>query len=165
LYNAVPRIALLLVLILIIVQHHFPTRATGLRVKIATDTCGCDERLYRTILLHMFPSGEWLINSEPVKLNELATKCSAIYSTRNERVLYLSGDENVPFQRIVEAIDIVQQSKFPALHIPVAEPPELRGGKRDNLDIEIRLITPGAISTPCRDDCYNWGKQGLLQFP
>ena len=33
------------------------------------------------------------------------------------------------------------------------------------VDIDIRLVTPGAVEMTCPKDCYNWGKHGLLVSP
>ena len=98
-------------------------------------------------------------------MKTLAHHLSDIYSTRAERVLYLKADDDVPFQRVVETIETIQYSKIKVYPETVPLPKELRNEITENLDIDIRLVTPGAVEMTCPKDCYNWGKHGLLVSP
>jgi hypothetical protein len=74
-----------------------------------------------------------------------------IYSARRH-VVYLSADDSVPFQKVVEVIDAVQAATQP--HKTLGPVPEGLGKIRpDNLDLEIRLVTPGSANKPCHNDC------------
>ena len=164
LYRTVPLAVLLLVLILLVVFHGLPTASKGLRVRMAQNTCECSP-IERTIVLQISNNGELSLNADPVEMKTLAHHLSDIYSTRAERILYLKADDDVPFQRVVEAIETVQHSKTKVYPETVALPKELQHDMSDNLNIGIRLLTPGAVNTSCRKDCYNWGKYGFLPTP
>jgi hypothetical protein len=141
---------------------HSRKYSTGLRVRIAADTCTCD-LANRLVLIHMSDNGSLSINFEPVRSDSLATRLSDIYSAHPERILYLSAEQDVSFQQVADLIDIVENStQMPFAAVPA--PKELRA-RPTNLHIEIRLVTPGAVNTLCHKGCYNWGKQGAHVEP
>jgi len=90
----------------------------------------------------------------------LASRLADIYGSRPERILYLSADGNLAFQEVVDLMEIVQQAKhtrpsqIQVQGIPLPE--ALQNQPGDNLNIEVRLVTPGAVTTRCRNGCYNW---------
>ena len=150
LFNAAPRAVLLLVLAILVGSHVPPRHATGFRVRIASDTCECRGA---ALLLHVSAKG-LLWGPGVLKQSALANRLSEIYGTLPEPVLYLSGDDNVPFQKVVDVIATVQQSEQTQIGlVPLPE------ALRRNLNIEIRLVTPGAVNMPCPEHCYNWGKR------
>jgi hypothetical protein len=117
------------------------------------------------MMLDVSANDELRINSEPVEKGTLARRLSEIYRTRNERVLYLSGDDNVSFQGIVDIIETGQESKRGSGLGDLPVPEALRSPVADNLGIEVRLTTRGAVNAACSEDCYNWGKHGVLNAP
>jgi len=156
LYNAVPRAVLLLVLVLLIGFHVWPKHSTGFRVRIASDKCDCGDA--RTIVLRVSANGELFRNQEPEGKGALARRLSEIYGTRNECVLYLSGDQNASYQNVIEAIEAIDAVPHmkrvpPRRDLPVPE--ALRTPGTDTSTMVIRLVTPGAVNAPCREDCYN----------
>ncbi|HYA24825.1 MAG TPA: MotA/TolQ/ExbB proton channel family protein [Terriglobales bacterium] len=64
-----------------------------------------------------------------VRWAELSTRLSAIYSSRVHRELYFLAQDEVPFQTVADAIDVVQNS---------------RAEGANSLDITVKLITPQA---------------------
>jgi len=99
------------------------------------------------------------INSEPALQTRLASRLQMIYSTRAECILYLSAEDDIPFQRVAEAVDLVQSVREESVQA-LTVPRELQGSPR-RMNIQIRLITPKAINKPCPANCFNWAKQGL----
>jgi biopolymer transport protein ExbD len=158
-YATVPLATLLLVTILYTVVHRLSRHSNGLRVQMAEDTCGCYPGWSRIVVLHLLSGGGISINSEPTMQTRLASRLQTIYSTRAERILYLSAEDDIPFQRVAEAIDLVQGVQEESLQ-GLTVPKELQGPGR-RMNIQIRLITPKAINKPCPVNCFNWAKQGL----
>jgi biopolymer transport protein ExbD len=107
--------------------------ATGLRVGLAPDLC--TSPVYdRVLVLHVTEANRVLINMEEEDWDKLAYRLSQIYSPRAERTLYLLADDTVPFQRVADAIDIVNSVPFT--------------GTSEPLDIKVKLFTHAA-STHC----------------
>jgi hypothetical protein len=149
LFRAVFRAVLLLGLALLVARHFWPRHPIGLRVRIASDTCDCS---YLLLNLHITAKGELWMRSRRLEQSELASRLANIYRFRAHHVLYLSADDSVPFQKVAEIVDTVQGSTQPYEdRLPI---PEGLGKIRPaNLDIEIRLVTPGAVGRPCNIDC------------
>jgi hypothetical protein len=95
----------------------------------------------------------------------LNRRLSGTCGTRYEGVLYLVGDENASYQNIIDAIAAVPFIKRAPLTQFFPIPEALRTPDPDIPNIEIRLVTRGAVNSPCPEDCYNWGKLGVLHFP
>lgn len=123
--------------------------STGLRAKIAQNTCDClGSRLIVFRLLH---DGTTFINFEPIGNEAVPELISRIYSTRADKTIFFLAEDNVEFGRVAQAIDLIQSARY---------------GTTDNkIDVTVRLITPQVVITPCAAQCYNWGKEGLLLTP
>lgn len=163
LYNAVPRIFLLLVLILLVTYHLWPKHSSGFRVRIAPNTCNCPDG--RIGVLRVSANGELSFNSEPLGTGALNHRLTDMYGTQYAGVVYFLGDENASYQNVIDAIAAVPYIKRtpPPQYFPIPE--ALRTPTPDMPNIEIQLVTPGAVESPCPEDCYNWGKLGLLHLP
>ena len=161
-------LALALVLIVSAVILVFAVRKSrrytaGFNVQLATNTCSCYPDSPPILVLHISSRGRLVLNSEAVPDSQLADRLREIYGTRAERVLYLFPENNTPFQRFANVIDVVQHLRAGKLsELPV--PRELQV-KPENLNIQIRLVTTGALSAPCPKDCFNWATQDLPVVP
>lgn len=140
-----------------------PRHSVGLWVKTAADTCDCPDR-GRTIVLHISNNGAISLNAEGLDEHLLSRTFSNIYSTRAEKILYLSADEDVPFQEVADIIDIARNAPFTATMPPVPIPRELQS-QPSRLGIKLMLLTPGAVSMPCEKGCSNWGRDGVPLMP
>ncbi len=162
-YATVPLATLLLVVILYTVIHERSRHSNGFRIQTASDTCSCYPDSSRIIVLHLMSGGGISINSEATPQAHLASRLHMIYSTRAERILYLSAEDHVPFHHVADAIDLVQGVHEESMQ-GLTVPRELQGPPR-RMNIQIRLITPKAINKPCSANCFNWAKQGLPVSP
>ena len=109
-----------------------PYIPVGLRVGIPT--ARCDNALLqplpnRLLVLQIKNSGEAFINMERIDWKNLRRVLGDIYGARQQRVLYLFAEDEVPFQTVAEAIDIAKN---------------LPGPGSDPLDIKVILLTPRA---------------------
>ncbi len=158
LFNAATRAVLLLVLVFLVGLRLWRRHPTGLRVRAAQDICDCGRS--DTILLHESGKGKLSIGRQQVGRSALAGRLADIYGSWPVRVLYLSADGNLAFQEVADVMEIVQQatqtrrSQIQVQGIPLPE--ALQNQLGDNLNIEVRLVTPGAVTKPCRNGCYNW---------
>ena len=160
LHVAILVVALVLAIVLFGLGSLTSPPATGLAVQAATNTCSCFPSSFRIILLHLSLGKVVTLNSEPLPSERLVGVLAAIYGTRAEKVLYFSADNDVAFQDAAEVLDVVRNVKYPPNDHDVPIPAELRG-LGSNMDIHIRLITPGAIATHCMQGCYNWGTEDI----
>jgi biopolymer transport protein ExbD len=159
---AIPVAALVLAIVLISLVLRTSPPTNGLAVQAATNTCSCSPYSDRIIMLHLSLGKIVTLNSEPLRFERLGDALAAIYGVRAEKVLYFSADNDVAFQDAAEVLDVVRNIRhLPSDHdVPI--PTELRGlGSNMDMDIHVRLITPGAIAAHCMRGCYNWGKEGI----
>ena len=87
-------------------------------------------------------TGEVFLNLERQDWNTLASRLSAIYRMRQNRTLYLVADAGVPFQRVADALDTVE-------NIASTAGSQADGRKKDKLDIRVRLVTPKVFDAGC----------------
>jgi biopolymer transport protein ExbD len=105
---------------------------TGLRVALTSTSCDHGPVQLapdRMLVLRIASSGELFINMEPLPWSELSDRLAANYGTLASRELYLHVEDEVSFQTVADAIDIVRNSPAPG---------------PDSLDIEVILVTPNA---------------------
>src|SRR5258705_1734775 len=162
-YLALALVLIVLAVILVFAQRDSRRPKTGFNVQVAANTCACSADAPRIVVLHIYSREGLAINSESVPHCQLAGRLREIYGTRAERVLYLFPENDIPSQRIAEVIDVVkhlQSEKIKGLPVPR----ELRTAP-ENMNIQIRLVTLGALSAPCPKGCFNWGTQGLPVSP
>ncbi len=91
-------------------------------------------------------------------------RLTAIYGTQYAGVLYFLGDENASYQNVIDAIAPVPYFKRTPQRQFLPIPEELRTPDPDAPNIEIQLVTRGAVNSPCAEGCYNWGKLGVIHF-
>ena len=121
----------LAILVAVYTPFFAPREPTGLDVRLASDRCENDghERIF---VLHITNTGELLINTEPQRWNDLASRLSRTYSSPADHTLYLFADNEVSFQTVADAIDIVNNAVT---------------SESTPLDIRLRLITPKAMKS------------------
>ncbi len=100
--------------------------STGVRIRVARDTCACPSDTGRIVVLHVLSDGALRINFEDVTRRELGARLKEIYETRAERMIYLTAEPDAPFEDVADVSGIAQKYV-------------------DN----IMLITPRAMDTPC----------------
>jgi len=164
-YLAFALVLIVPAVILVFAVRKSRRHTAGFNVQVATNTCFCDTDLDSPpiLVLHISSRGGLALNSEAVPDGQLAGRLREIYRDRAERVLYLFPENDTPSQRIADEIDLVQhlhEGKSSELWVPK----ELQL-EPENLNIQIRLVTTGALSAPCSKDCFNWATQGLPVLP
>ena len=60
------------------------------------------------LVVALTADGTAYLRGDPLPASDLAGRVSSILSTRNEKTLYIKADARVPYARVVEVIDAVQ---------------------------------------------------------
>ena len=108
--NIVPLIDVLLVLIIIFMVIT-PVTPAGLPVLVPqpappqSNHAGADPR---TIVVPVMEGGKLMINQEPIDWNGLGARLSDIFRQRADKVAFVKGAEEVPFEQVARAIDIMR---------------------------------------------------------
>jgi biopolymer transport protein ExbD len=105
----------------------------GFDIDIASARCGDSDLSGRVTLLHITNGGRVFINREEQDWGTLEGRLSEMYRPRAQRILYVLADEEVRFQTVADAFDLVHNAQ---------ETPSTL------LDIRIRLLTPSRCPEP-----------------
>jgi biopolymer transport protein TolR len=62
----------------------------------------------RTIVVSIDQQENLKINMEPVTKMDLGTRLADIFKTRNEKSMFVQGDVNLEFAKVIEVIDIAK---------------------------------------------------------
>jgi biopolymer transport protein TolR len=103
--NIVPLIDVLLVLIIIFMV--MPSRTTGLPA-LVPQPAPPEARIEGPIVVQVLRGGKLTINEEPSDWDSLGAKLSEIFKQRADKVAFVKGDEEVPFEQVARAIDIMR---------------------------------------------------------
>jgi len=106
--NVTPLIDVLLVL-LIVFMIIVPQTPHGLGALIPQPNKNQKQNqaaLQRTVVVSIDATRQIKINQTPVTLQDLGSRLDDIFKTRNERVIFVNGDPNLPFGAVAQIIDI-----------------------------------------------------------
>ncbi|MGH9447390.1 MAG: ExbD/TolR family protein [Terriglobia bacterium] len=105
--NITPLIDVLLVLIIIfmVIVPHTPHGLGALIPQPNKNKKQNQAVLERTIVVSINAQRQVKINETPVPLDQLQTRLVEIFKTRNDRVMFVSGDPSLPFAAVVPVID------------------------------------------------------------
>jgi len=105
--NVVPLCDVLLVL-LIIFMVITPTIQKGIDVKLPETTSDTSSTPSGLIVLTLKKDMSVMINTQPIDFSLLQDELRRIYSTRQDKIIFIRADAKLPYSRVVELIDIAK---------------------------------------------------------
>ena len=66
------------------------------------------EVLNRTIVVSIDATRQVKINQDPVDIRMLGSRLEDVFKTRNDRIMFVKGDDVLPFSEVANIIDIAK---------------------------------------------------------
>jgi biopolymer transport protein TolR len=106
--NITPMIDVLLVLLIIfmVIVPSMPRGESALIPRSSRGAPSVSDAVVLEVLKSSSGNVNFKINQQDVARQDLATRLSAIFANRSERVLFVKGDDQLAFTQIAEVIDI-----------------------------------------------------------
>ena len=106
--NVTPFLDILLVLLVawmvVVLKAIWPTMYVQTPPRCAiTLTCESDAR---PAVLHVGPAGRFVLNGEPVPAELLGQRLGELYTIHPGTQLFVDGDGRLPYERVIEAMDV-----------------------------------------------------------
>jgi biopolymer transport protein TolR len=109
--NVTPMIDVLLVLIIIFMMIT-PLTPLGLDALVPQPNPNQkevnQEVLNRTVIVSIDSTRQVKINQDPVDIRMLGSRLEDIFKTRNDRIMFVKGDDSLPFSEVANIIDIAK---------------------------------------------------------
>lgn len=116
--NVTPMIDVLMVL-LIIFMVIVPSSRKALDVQLPDPNPAPTTSTPSTqIVLEVLPGDQFSINKQPVSGPQLAQRLKELYDQRPEKIIFVKGDPKVPYQAVIQAMDIARGAGVKVIGIP-----------------------------------------------
>ena len=111
--NVVPLIDILLVLLIIFMVIN-PNKPKGLEALVPQPAPPNQQQQQaindKLVVVQVLNNGSLKINQEDSNWDTLEARLTEIFKTRAERVAFIKGDDNVKFEQVARAIDIMHSA-------------------------------------------------------
>ena len=110
--NVVPLIDILLVLIIIfmVITPRTPNGLDALVPQPNPNQQQNQEMENKTVVVQIAMNGKLKINQEDTTWDALQNRLTDVFKTRAEKVMFVKGDDNIPFYDVANVIDIAHAS-------------------------------------------------------
>jgi len=105
--NVVPLCDVLLVL-LIIFMVITPMVQKGIDIKLPETTADTSATPQGLIVLTLKKDMSVMINQEQISMDMLKSRLTTLYSTRQDKTIFIRADAKLPYARVIELIDIAK---------------------------------------------------------
>jgi len=122
--NVVPLIDILLVLLIIfmVINPNKPKGLDALVPQPAPPNSKPNEQIeQKLVVVQVLSDGKLKINQEDSSWDTLEARLTDIFKTRAERVAFIKGDDNVPFENVARAIDIMHSANIDSVGLMTAK--------------------------------------------
>lgn len=110
--NVVPLIDILLVLLIIFMVIN-PSKQRGLEAQVPQPAAqGPKPPIGNMVVVQVLGQDVLKINQEDSSWETLEARLTDIFKTRAERVAFIKGDDNVKFEQVARAIDIMHSANI-----------------------------------------------------
>jgi biopolymer transport protein TolR len=118
--NVVPYIDVMLVL-LVIFMVTAPMLTQGVKVDLPqTDSAAVEQSSEEPLVVSVNREGDFFLNiggeaDEPLDARKLSLRVAAMVRLHPQQPVYVRGDREVPYGRVVEAMALIQQAGVPSV--------------------------------------------------
>jgi biopolymer transport protein ExbD len=97
----------------------------------------------RSVVLHALPGGRFKINEQDVPFEDLEGRLQSIFSTRTERVAFITAAPSVPFGQVARLIDVTARHANQVALIPPSATREVEHSN-DGAYLDANVPAPAA---------------------
>ena len=118
--NVTPMLDVLLVLLVIFMAAAVTFHKT-VDVRLATpcgELCGAGAP---PIVLEVLPGSRFLLNKDPIAVQDLSPRLRGVFATRPEKVIQVAGHPGVTYQDVISAIDVARTAGVRVVGVPPRE--------------------------------------------
>ncbi len=107
--NVVPMIDILLVLLIIfMIMQPRVRKAIDLQLPDPTPAVVAANQQSNQIVLEVGPGDRLAVNKEAVTWPRLGTRLKEIYDGRPEKIMFVKGDPQVTYEKVIQAMDVAR---------------------------------------------------------
>lgn len=114
--NIIPLVDVMLVL-LIIFMITAPMLQHGLNIDLPTLKANPLPMKEKPQVIHITKGGDVILNEKRVKLSELKSALDLIFSSRQEKEIFLKADKDVPYGFVVKCMGIIREAGIEKINI------------------------------------------------
>jgi biopolymer transport protein ExbD len=120
--NVVPMIDILLVLLIIfMIMQPRMRKAIDLQLPDPTPAVVTANAQSNQIVLEVGPGDQLAINKEAVAWERLGPRLKEIYDPRPDKIMFVKGDPQVTYEKVINAMDIARGSGVKVIGVPPKE--------------------------------------------